>query len=176
MKVPSAHYRQDETGQWWYHEKRGGRTRATIKTCGMCGDEYAVCVYHAKRSRFCSHLCSGRHVGRMRFGGKDHPGWGGGKVMRNGYVTVYSPDHPAVQDKRSKYVFEHRLVMEAKIGRYLARDEQVHHINGVKDDNREENLELWTGSHPNGVRAGLHCPTCTCGAHDAVTLKGTVAA
>jgi hypothetical protein len=49
-------------------------------------------------------------------------------------------------------VFEHIIVMEAERGRHLFPDETVHHRNGVRDDNRPENLELWTRPHPPGVR------------------------
>ncbi len=49
-------------------------------------------------------------------------------------------------------VFEHILVMEATIGRSLTDDETVHHRNGVRDDNRPENLELWVAPHPTGIR------------------------
>jgi len=48
--------------------------------------------------------------------------------------------------------FEHRWVMEQHLGRRLLRDETVHHINGVRHDNRIENLELWSSSHPHGQR------------------------
>ena len=75
-----------------------------------------------------------------RFGNL-HPGWKGGRRrLKDGYIYVYKPDHPYCT--KARYVMEHRLVMEEKIGRYLLPREIIHHENGNKQDNRPENLHL----------------------------------
>lgn len=70
-------------------------------------------------------------------------------MSKTGYILVTQPDHPAALNNR---VAEHRLVMETKLGRYLLPGENVHHMNGVRHDNRPENLELWVVSQPHGQR------------------------
>ena len=70
---------------------------------------------------------------------------GGRKRTPKGYVMILKKEHPRADNNRG-YVFEHILVMENHIGRYLNKDEIVHHINGIKDDNRIENLKLMTHS------------------------------
>jgi len=92
-------------------------------------------------------------VGDERFKGSASANWKGGRIVQNGYVKLSSPEHHPRVPKSDRYIFEHILVMEAKIGRYLLPGENVHHLNGVKDDNRIENLELWTKAPMAGIRA-----------------------
>lgn len=82
-------------------------------------------------------------VGSYRTG-PAHPLWKG-RSTKNGYVTVRPQDYsfPESLDRTGR-IYEHRMVMETHIGRPLRRDEVVHHINGVKTDNRPVNLELTT--------------------------------
>jgi len=66
--------------------------------------------------------------------------WKGGRLLKNGYVLIYNPKHP--NTSATGYVPEHRLIMEKHIGRYLKKNELVHHINGIRTDNRLKNLVI----------------------------------
>lgn len=83
--------------------------------------------------------------------GKNHPNWRGGRFGDGqGYIRVYAPDHPNSNDEGR--LLEHTLVMSEYLGRPLRKGETVHHKNGVRDDNRIDNLELWSSHHPPGQR------------------------
>jgi hypothetical protein len=72
-----------------------------------------------------------------------HPNWNGGRhKCSNGYIEVYMPNHPNANVRNC--VYEHQLVMENHIGRYIKEGEVVHHIDGNKTNNKIENLMLMT--------------------------------
>lgn len=80
--------------------------------------------------------------------GKDNPNFKGGCISPYGYLIVKGEDSSGKWKDRPFHV----LVMEKHIGRKLKCHETVHHRNGIKTDNRIENLELWSGKHSKGQR------------------------
>lgn len=67
-------------------------------------------------------------------------GYGHTKVHNRGYILAYAPEHP--HSHKDGYVMLHTIIMERHIGRYLEKNEVVHHINHDRKDNRLENLQL----------------------------------
>ena len=88
--------------------------------------------------------------------GKRSSNWKGGRIKdRLGYIQIWLPEHP--NSKISGYIHEHRYVMSEYLKRPLESFECVHHKNGIKDDNRLENLELMTKKVHRGK---VKCPFC----------------
>jgi predicted Zn-ribbon and HTH transcriptional regulator len=98
------------------------------KTCQECGTTYT-----SRNVRYCSKKCSNTATARARTSTR-------GFVTVKGYKLLYRPGHPMAS--RQGYVMEHRLVMAEHLGRMLTPNEVVHHLNGEKQDNRAENLEV----------------------------------
>ena len=127
--------------------------------CLDCGVERWVLIRKGiPKSKRCVH-CS--------FSGKRDKsfGWKGGRhTTTGGYIKLMLPIDDffsSMGDTANHYVFEHRLVMAKSLGRSLQPWEIVHHKNGIKDDNRKENLELSTKyshltDHNKGYRDGFN--------------------
>ena len=88
--------------------------------------------------------------------------WKGGKFKQDGYIQViiYPDDFFYPIATKRGYILEHRLIIAKHLGRNLQPWELVHHKNGIRDDNRVENLELLTpsehlGSHTKGYQDGF---------------------
>jgi len=148
-----------------------GNQQLIWSACEECGKERWVQLappYSAKkpRGKLCK-ICAGRQVGISTDGSKS-PCWKGGRTKNGQYIDVWiSPDDfyfAMVPNGRGRYIAEHRLVMAKHLGRCLQTWEFVHHKNGIKNDNRIENLELTIlGNHiaehnqgyQDGYRKGL---------------------
>ena len=91
-----------------------------------------------------------------------HGSWKGGRVTTSGgYIAIQDGEFESMCDS-SGYTLEHRLTMARNLGRALTKGETVHHINGNRQDNRLENLQLRSGQHGAGVVLRCRC----CGGSD----------
>jgi len=118
--------------------------RGKAKYSGLCRNCGNVFYSDSLSSSLCSYEC--------RPLAEKSSSWKGGRAKTvDGYIQVYAPNHPRA-GRRNSYVREHIIVMEKHLGRFLKKGENVHHKNGIRDDNRIANLELWVSYQPSGQR------------------------
>ena len=140
-RLCGTHYEQQRSGrdlhEIWTPQNRQGE--CLVHGCAEAIQSRRLCSMHYQR--WLSQGAVGDPDRRKARNGERR--W---RDPRSGYVYVPHPTRPGASQ------LEHRFVMERMLGRPLEQDENVHHKNGVRDDNRPENLELWSTSQPSGQR------------------------
>jgi hypothetical protein len=155
LKVPEKEYIEECLNSGVVKDIRYGKTvnRGLETLCVNCDTPIHSSISRIKRS-----IDEGTYTGlcikclsSIRNGvDADNP-----RIMRNGYVLIQKslvPEEHYNLCNWSAPVMMHRYLMAVKLGRRLSRNEVVHHIDGNKQNNDIENLELWNKSHPSGQR------------------------
>ena len=140
-------------GRWTVLERAGNYPGGQV--CWLCkcecGTERVVSGINLRRGVSKSCGCYLKDWATERGHKSKHPNWKGGRrKAQNGYIVLSSPEYPG--SKYPNKTMEHVVVMARHLGRALLPGESVHHKNGIRDDNRIENLELWVKPQPTGCR------------------------
>lgn len=120
---------------------RSPRAKETRPCANGCGVQVTRYVSRGTKNFLCSEGC------KLAWQRRGDPQL----IPASGYVRVFI-GYGAPGATKSGHILEHRKVMQELLGRPLTGDENVHHLNGVRSDNRPENLELWSSSQPSGQR------------------------
>ncbi len=139
MNLCSAHYKRQLKGKPLDTPLRSNQPlkKCSVDDCERTHEAKGFCSAHLQR----------------HYDGKDlSQPWRGYAINKRinplGYSMICGPNI----SKPGQYVLEHRYIMENFLGRKLTKNETVHHKNGIRHDNRLENLELWASSQPSGQR------------------------
>lgn len=149
MSRPIKNLTSQHFGRWLVLRQAPNKiSGSNTKTCWncqcTCGTLRNVTTKDLLRKTSQSCGCLRRELLTLHRSGPNNPNWKGGKWhTKNGYVHVMH---------NGKQQHEHRIIMKNHLGRDLEPKETVHHKNGIPNDNRLDNLELWSSSHPSGQR------------------------
>lgn len=134
-------------------QKRGNRTDEEFKAYlvteyshkerSMSSIAKELNISHVIVSKYLDKYGIEKRTKKQQQQGKGAPNWNGGKrINSNGYVEIYYPNHPNANKRKT--VYEHQLIAEKKIGRFLRKGEVVHHIDMDKSNNNPNNLIVMT--------------------------------
>jgi len=164
-KLKAKKNKNNYCSQECYHNKMMAQIE---DRCSQCGEKYFRT--RTKKYSFCSSKCYNldyrikkpeiyekhkklsmeRQKARRTTPVRKKSRSGTGHITKQGYVKLCLIDHPFA--KKKGHIFQHVIVMSDHLGRALFKGETVHHKNGIRDDNRIENLELWNVAQPAGQR------------------------
>lgn len=123
----------------YFNKSLGSRA----KYCKPCGIKVSR-DNHRKRNRIKNGISLTKPILNKKRNGE-------GYICPQGYKHITVPGHPNAKNKQGR-LCEHTVVMCKFIGRALTKNESVHHKNGIRNDNRIENLEIWHRGQPGGQR------------------------
>ena len=112
--------------------------------CIVCNKEIRRADWEVKdrQYHFCSIECRGKYMSTRTK--EKHPLYKGRWKTSDRYILIHLPEHPFAD--KAGYVKEHRLIVEKKIGRYLTKEEVIHHMDEVRDNNDIDNLMIFPNS------------------------------
>jgi hypothetical protein len=141
------------------HARIGGHYKGEWRDCLFCRQNFWVVQSRLKYKKYCSKKCMTAFRKRKNLR-SDNPNWRGGKTVISNRPSLYIPEHP--RSTKDGYVYEHIVIAERAIGRYLKfirnghkDNEVVHHIDGDFKNNSNKNLLILNSWHHKSLHMKL---------------------